>query len=277
MNRLAVFFLTGLLISMKLFSQGTEPKIDVTYIANAGFLIESSGKKVIIDGLFNTGWNSYLIPADSVISKIINQQTPFNQVNLMLITHNHADHFNDSLVVAYLNHNSENVLIAPSQVTSAILKNPGYKKKLNQLVELDNTDRGENDTTIQGIRIRSFFLQHDTRPQIENFGYLIDIDGLKLLHTGDFNGSEIVEIGKLQLQKGQINLALLNFYGFWNTNEEREFTEKYIRPQRIALFHIPSAEIETVKNSVKLVNDFIEITVFENSMKKKSFIFESSR
>ena len=97
----------------------------------------------------------------------------------MLITHNHEDHFNDSMVVAYLNNNSENILIAPTLVTNAILKNPDLRRNENQIVELDKINREKNDTTINGIRIRSFFIQHDTRPQIERVGYLIDIDGLK--------------------------------------------------------------------------------------------------
>ncbi len=37
--------------------------------------------------------------------------------------------------------------------------------------------------------------------------------------------------------------------------------------------HIPPAEIEKVKDSVNLVNDFIHISVFENSMDRKSFSY----
>lgn len=276
MKKIGFVFLTGLLTCLNLTSQSIESKMDVTYIANAGFLIESSGKKIIIDGLFNTGWNSYLIPSDSVILNIINQQAPFNQVNLMLITHNHADHFNDSMVVAYLNNNSENILIAPSLVTTSILKNPDFKNK-NQIVELDKINRQKNDTTINGIRIRSFFTLHDSRPQIEHVGFLIDIGDIKVFHSADSNGSDSVEFEKLQLQKEKIDLALMNFYGFWSTKEERMFTEKYVHPQKIVLMHIPPSEVETVKDSVKLIKEFIDITVFDSSMNKKSFIHKSSK
>jgi L-ascorbate metabolism protein UlaG (beta-lactamase superfamily) len=276
MKKFEAVILTCLLICLNLFSQSTQSKIDVTYIANEGFLIESNGKKLLIDALFNIGWNTYLTPSDSIVSKIINQQAQFNEVNLMLITHNHADHFNDTMVVAWLNNNSENIVIAPPLVSAAILKSQVLKNK-KQVIELDKVNPEKNDTTIDRIRIRSFFIQHDTRPQIENVGYLIDIDGNKVFHTGDNNGSETVEYSKLQLQKEQIDLALLDFYGFWNTKEERLFTEKYIHPERICLIHIPPAEIKNVKDSVKLINDFIDITVFENSMEKKSFINESVR
>lgn len=254
-----------------------QKKIDVTYIANAGFLIESGGKKVLIDALFKNGWNSYLVPSDFVVSKIINQQTPFNNANLLMITHNHGDHFDDSMVVAYLNSNADNILIAPSMVTDTILKNIDFKNNESQIVVLDRINQEKNDTTINGIRIRSFFIQHDSRPQIQQVGYLININGFIVFHSGDYNGAEIIEFGNLQLQKEQIDLALLNFYGFWSTKEERQFTKEYIAPKRIALIHIPPAEVEIVKDSVKLINDFIDITVFEVSMKKKSFFYESSK
>ncbi|MCK4920158.1 MAG: MBL fold metallo-hydrolase [Bacteroidales bacterium] len=268
-------FIPLLLLATIIFSPCYgQQKIDVTYIANSGFLIESEGKQIIIDALFNTGWDNYLIPTDSVVSDIINQQDPFHNSSLMLITHNHGDHFNPSMVVEYLINNSENILIAPPLVTNAILKHPDYKKFENQIVHLDKINQEKNDTTIQGIRVRSFFIQHDSRPQIENTGYLIEIDKLKVFHSGDSNGSDIAEYEDLQLQNENIDLAFLNLYGFWSTKEEREFTEKYINPMEITLMHIPPAEIENVNDAVNLIDDFIDITVFESSMNRESFYFE---
>ncbi|OFX83976.1 MAG: hypothetical protein A2W99_03520 [Bacteroidetes bacterium GWF2_33_16] len=252
-----------------------QQEIDVTYIANSGFLIESGSKKIVIDALFKHGWNNYLIPTDTIVSDIINQRDPFNNSTLMLITHNHGDHFDPAMVVAYLLHNSENILIAPPLITNTILKHPDYKKFENQIVHLDKINQEKNDTTIQGIRVQSFFIQHDSRPEIENVGYLIEIDNLKVFHTGDYNGSETVEFENLHLQNENIDLAFLNFYGFWNTIEEREFTEKYINPKQIALMHIPPAEIETVKDSVNLIDDFIDIAVFDSSMTRKAFVFNT--
>jgi metal-dependent hydrolase (beta-lactamase superfamily II) len=106
------------LVFITISSCTQQKKIDVTYIANAGFLIESSGKQIIIDALFKQGWDNYLIPEDSIVTNIITQQPPFNNSNLMLITHDHADHFNASMVVACLINNPEIVLIAPPKKLS---------------------------------------------------------------------------------------------------------------------------------------------------------------
>lgn len=268
-------FIPLFLIASIIFSPCSGQKqLDLTYIANSGFLIESKGKQVIIDALFENGWGSYLTPADSIVSHIINQQSPFNNSSLMLVTHHHGDHFNYLMLVAYLSANSENTLIAPPKVINELLKHPDYKKLENQIVKVDKINPVKNDTTIHGIRVRSFFLQHDSRPQIENLGFLMDIDNLRVFHSGDNTGAEIVEYEKLQLQNKNIDLALLNFYGFWNTTAEREFTDKYIDPKKIALMHIPPAEIDVVKDSVNLLSGFTDITVFESSMEKRIFIFK---
>ena len=273
MKRLVPVILTGLIISMKSFSQVTDYRTYVTYIANAGFMIECRGKKILIDALFNKGWNTYFTPANSIVSNIINQKDPFNKANLLLITHNHADHFNDSMVVAYLNNNTENILIAPPSVTTAIFKNSDFKKN-NQIVELDNNCPYKKDTTINGIRIRSYFISHDTNAQIEHVGFLIDIGNIKVFHSGDSNGSDSADFEELQLQKEKIDIALLNFYGFWSTKEERLFTDRYILPKSISLMHIPPKDIFSVMDSVKLIHDFTEIKVFESSMDRKSYNLE---
>jgi L-ascorbate metabolism protein UlaG (beta-lactamase superfamily) len=271
--KMKVFISLLLLANISLVSFSQQKKIDVTYIANCGFLLETQDKQVVIDALFKEGFDNYLVTPDTIAKKIINNQEPFKNAHLMLITHNHEDHFNDSMVVKYLNCNSTNMLIAPSSVTKAILDHPDYNKNKGQIVELDKLNQDQIDTIIQGIRIRSFYLQHDNRPEIENAGYLIDMDGIKIFHTGDCTGADTMQFKNLQLQNKDIDLAFLNFYGFWRSQKKRDFTKEEINPGKIVLMHIPPKEIEFVKESVIKINDFIDITVFDESMEKKSFIF----
>lgn len=260
-------------IASSIYSQ--QKKVEVTYIANAGFMIESNNKQLAIDALFNIGTNNsyYLNLEDSIATKIINCYEPFDKLHLMLITHNHRDHFKDSMVVKYLNHNSNNILIAPSLVTNAILSHPDYKKYPNQLVELDNINQDKNDTVIQGIRIKSFFIQHDFKPNVQNVGYLIEIGGIKIFHTGDYTGGETIKFENLQLQNENIDLALLNFYCFWESEEQREFTKSRINSKNVVLMHIPPKEIDAVKDFFSKKDGFSNITIFVHSMDKKSFSY----
>ena len=78
-------------------SNAQQKEIEITYISNSGFLIETAGKQVIIDVLFRNGFGQYLVPTSTIVENIINQDAPFNKANLMLVTHNHGDHFTSVL------------------------------------------------------------------------------------------------------------------------------------------------------------------------------------
>lgn len=247
-------------------------KVDVSYIANCGFLIGSGDKQILIDALFNNGYN-YLTPLDSIVSVIQKGKKSFNHSNSLLITHNHPDHFDAKLVTKYLNNNIKNIVIAPSLVINSIRGQGNLAISDRQLIEIPETNQKGFDTVIYGIKFSSYFLQHDNRPEIQNVGYVIEIDGIKIFHSGDNTGANISEFELMQLQNKNIDVALLNYYGFWNSIEERNFTRKYINPKNIVLMHIPPNEIEAVKDSCNKIHDFLDFTIFKKSIDKKTFIF----
>lgn len=250
------------------FSQ--QKKIDVTYIANCGFLISINDNQVLIDALFKEGYGE--VTPDSIAKKIINGQGLFSNVHLMLITHNHGDHFNDSLVIKYLNHDIKNQLIAPLSVIDMIKKYPDYIERA-QLIEANSMHK---DSSFKNITIEAVQLQHDNRPEIENVGYLIEINGVKVFHTGDYNCTNAIQLKNLNLQSKSIDVALLNYYGFWYTEGLRNFTVRTLNPKHIVLMHIPPKEIETVKASVNKISNFIDMTVFDKSMEVITFNFNQN-
>lgn len=251
--------------------------INVTYIANCGFLVEYGHKQILIDVLINSGYNSYLIPTDSTVTKILNGQEPFNRSNVLLVTHNHPDHFDAQKAIKCLNNNLNNTIIAPSLVVNSIRNQNNIKISDRQIIEMPEMNQQGFDTVICGIRIKSYFLLHDNRPEIQNVGYVIEIDDIKIFHSGDNTGSNTSEFEFMQLQNKSIDVALLNYYGFWNSIEERNFTKSHINPKNIELMHIPPKEIENVKDSCNKITDFLDITIFLNSMERKSFTCNNAK
>lgn len=247
-------------------------RVEVTYIGNCGFLICSNGKKILIDALFSKGFDTYMTPADSTVSKICNGQEPFADAKLLLITHNHPDHFDVNMVCKYLVSNPENTVVAPSLVIQSIRNQPKNSILDKQLVQIHEFMNDGADTLIQGVKISSFLLQHDNRPGIENAGYLVEMDGVKIFHSGDNTGADTAEYERMKLDHKNVDLALLNFYGFWSSKEERDFSTRNIRPGNIVLMHIPPKEVNVVIDSSKAIRDFYDITVFGNCMEKKSFV-----
>jgi L-ascorbate metabolism protein UlaG (beta-lactamase superfamily) len=248
-------------------------RIEVTYIGNCGFLLSSNDKQILIDALFYKGFDYYSTPADSVVLKIQKGQEPFAHANMLLITHDHPDHFDVNMVGRYLANNPENRVIAPSLVINSIRSQSIIPVSDKQLVEIDELNKQGMDTIIRGVKIKSFSLQHDNRPKIQNVGYLVEIDGIKVFHSGDNTGAVEAEFDRMQLHNRNVDLALLNFYGFRTSKEERDFTKSHINPKNIVLMHIPPKEMNVVKDSCDKISDFIDITIFRNCMDRKSFVY----
>lgn len=267
-------FITFFLVTTIITSINAQPgNLEVTYLGNCGFLVSVKEKQVLIDALFNRGFDLYLPPADTVVAKIYERQTPFTDANLLLITHDHPDHFDVGMVCRYLDNSPENRVIGPSLVINSIRGQTKITVSEKQLIEIPGFNIQGIDTIITDVKIKSFFLQHDNRPNIQNVGYLIEIEGITVFHSGDNTGANQSEYDIMQLQKKNIDLAMLNFYGFWGSAEERVFTKCLINPGNIVLMHIPPKEINIVKDSSDKIQDFIDITVFRSSMERKLFIY----
>jgi len=93
--------------------------LDVTYIGNAGFMIQAGGKKVLVDALFE-GTTDVLGPLPELLVQMMDAHGPFADVDLLLVTHPHADHFNPKLVIEFLRNHALCLLVAHTQVVDRL-------------------------------------------------------------------------------------------------------------------------------------------------------------
>ena len=79
------------------------PPLTVTYVANEGFLIACDSHKILIDALFgNFKDDAYYIPSDSTAALMSEAGPPFDNIDLIAVTHAHLDHFTPEIVTAHL-------------------------------------------------------------------------------------------------------------------------------------------------------------------------------
>ena len=221
--------------------------VTITYLQNDGVLISDGTHKVLIDAIFNfaSGWIN-LNAAEA--AKIINAQAPYDDIDLVLITHNHGDHYSPGAVNTHLSNNANAKLIAPPPVAANFSG--------TQIVNI-NPARGQSQAlTVNGIEVEVLHLRHfdafgNDFSGVQNFGYLVKIGGKNILHLGDVDMT-VQNFQNFGLAEKGIDFVLIPTF---NTpahfmTSHRDALNSQIQPANIIALHLLSGSITSIRQQV---------------------------
>ena len=215
-------------------------EIKVTYIANAGVLITSGQTKIFIDALHSEKTPVFSTLSEPLLSQIVAGEGPFKDVDYLLVTHNHLDHFGVQATSNYLRNNKVKALVVPHDVAEIIRnKMPGEQKNATETIVMQSS-YGEIVQLIRDeLRIKYFRTVHQGEQftNVQNYGILLKIAGYTILHLGD-GGYEPESLEKM-LQGETIDCALLNF-PFITLPLGRRIITGVIKPRKIITLHLPT-------------------------------------
>ncbi len=269
-----VFILSLFLMNCRNVSENkaSDKNLVVYYVANEGFLLESNGKKVLIDALFNRGLNRYAEPDSTLLTEMILGKPPFNNIDYLLFTHNHPDHFNDSLTCAFMNNNTRTVLLCPEQVYEQLRNANPLNPETDGRIHAITPDSGQvikqdmDKVTFTACRTR-----HSDTYEIENNAYIIDFGGVKVFHSGDSWKESLNEWQNLDVKSEHIDLALVN--GFYAGDKYKLLNEKML-PKQIILIHMKNEHLDMFSDIMaKDTAVFHNSTLFKRSMESKTYQF----
>jgi len=242
----------------------------VTYISNAGVLLKLNDKKILIDGFCKSIYNPIYkdIPSD-ICDQITLGVPPFDNIDLMLITHEHPDHFYAESIGEFLKYNLNVFVISTCEVISKIKSLVDYNV-YTRLIDLNPALHQREKIKVNGISIQAISMIHDGKEyaDVSNLAYLIDY-GKTILHLGDAAPSK-ANFESLNLKKYQIDLLIANF-PYVLLSLARRIVQNYINPQKIAIVHLPYQELDkygwikaTKRSYQRVENEFIKTEFLEN-------------
>jgi ankyrin repeat protein len=248
------------------------PELEITYVANEGFVIAAGLQKVMIDTLFRVGYAQYQTPTQDILDKMGRNETPFNGVKFLLVTHNHPDHFDIPMVETFLMKNTNVLFLAPRQVLQDIeIDGAAYQSLKHRSVALAPPMNSHTVLTIKDLSVCAMRLNH-ADPEMQNLGYILLLKGRKVAHLGDAaikdNRDNFIRTGMAQMG---IDVLFIQYKDFF-VPESSDFIEKSIRPKHIILMHIPPNEIAAVETELTKYKDrFPSVTIFKTPLEKKTF------
>ncbi len=196
--------------------------------------------------------------------------------------------FYPPFVIEHLINNSNGQFISCKQTMDALKKQENYAMVNNKLVEITPNFLSIIDTTINGIGVRVYRLAHgpyytedsltgekiNRHQNVQNVGFLFNIDGVKIFHSGDSNEDGIAEYEHFRLDKENIDIAFLGRGFIWESNcKGIELVKNYINAKHIVLMHIHHDEIDEYnKVAAQLKNEFASIKIFKDEIETKNYV-----
>jgi L-ascorbate metabolism protein UlaG (beta-lactamase superfamily) len=211
----------------------------VTFINNAGFLITVGDKKILIDALYDTN-NPHIDPPQEVLQRAVNAEPPFDQIDLVIATHIHPDHFSADLVRSYLRNNQLAVFVSSPEAIRQIQQ--GRVDFAGRLIAV-NLEPGESThLSVNGIDLDCLYITHGDA-SILNIGVVITVGDYTFFHSGDMNVDstleEAVSLTDLQgygLPEKEIDLAMLPIFVF-SVDEGVTLIEDGIQARYVSPMH----------------------------------------
>lgn len=260
MNKLLTLLSLFLAIS---FSHAQDLKI--TYIANEGVLLQGSAKKVLIDALFDDFYNDYLSPSAATIGQMMESDSPFDQVDLVLTTHFHRDHFEANLTGNFLKNHQESQLLTSAQVKGELSSKYTDYDKITARVKGHQHGVQTLEDNINGLKVYSFFINHaggQRTENIENMGFIIEIGGKRVLHLGDadMNPERFKEVN---LSQYNVDVALVPYW-YMSSEAGIDILNNHIKAKQLVGIHYPKAPSAAALEEIK--KNYPKATVFQKTL-----------
>ena len=214
-----------------------EHGVSLTFLANEGVMLSADGKKVLIDALFLKYERGYAVPHDSTLTALQRARTPFDSVDLILVTHRHGDHFHPAPLAGHLAANHRATLVASQQVVDSLRGYPpGRAIHMQRLMSKTMRPGTRRREVISGVSVELLGLPHGGHPRVEHLGFIVELGGRRVLHVGDAELSDET-LAPFRLDTARIDVALLPYWAV-DGRKERRLIERWIRPRHVVAFHV---------------------------------------
>jgi L-ascorbate metabolism protein UlaG (beta-lactamase superfamily) len=222
--------------------------IELRYVANAGMLLSLEGRKFLIDAPIREGIAPYATSPDDERKLLEGARAPYDNVDAILVTHWHEDHFSPEAVAAHLARNARAVLISSAEVADRVravapnLDASRLRAVVPQPGESQQVDVG-------GVAVRVLRIRHNPTRRLpaQHVGFLIGT-AQPVLHVGDADPT--AANFALLRSLPAVDLALLPFW-YVQSEASRRMVAESIKPKRIVGMHLPPPEWLAVSEKLR--------------------------
>ena len=216
-----------------------EKKGLAVYISNAAVFLQYGETKILVDGLYRDQSGCFSdIPA-KILEPMLRGKGELRDIEYLLFTHSHSDHFYAPYVERYLEHNQIKGLCLPPAWQS-----PTFMKEGAENANIQFDEFGKAALTDE-ISLEYFDVRHLDQKfrHIVNRCFLIRAGKTTILFLGD---GDYQENAFLPMAEKSVDIVFVTPV-FYNHEKGRRILREIIQPKQIVLYHLPFPENDRMR------------------------------
>jgi len=255
-----------------LLAPAPEVGVDVTFLANDGFLLRSGKYSILIDAFVREPVGVFGALPEDVHRRLVNALPPFDALTVVLVSHVHGDHLQVRSLEKFLAKNNQAQLLSSEQVLRTVhVASKDFEAIGKRLSPVPLVKGAMKVLKEEGMSISFFQLAHFNAPEDDkeiNLGHLVRLGGLKILHVGDA-APTAEAFAAYDLPSLEIDVAIVPYW-FFGSPEGVKVLHERIRPRHVIMAHVPKANME--KLSSMMAEQFPDVVVFQQSLESRTFL-----
>jgi len=266
----------GKLFILILFAGTMAPEVlsadvTVTQLANEGVILSDGGKnQVMIDGMVTEPYSLYGGLPEDVVALYSKASGPFAGIDVALATHQHHDHNQPQAACQFMQKSTGTLLVSSQQVVDLMHEKCRDFTATSKRIKIIDPQYGQPEVVQVGdVKVTAFRLSHGGGKYavLQNFGFLVEIGGMRVLHVGDadMDAADFIRAG---VHSMNVDIALLPFW-YFEPGPGGDLVHTYIdAPHKIAN-HIPPGEMAEIKEYMH--GAYPEVLILEKPMDQVTF------
>lgn len=223
--------------------------LGLTYVGCEGVLIRSDAGTALIDGLYGDEAVPFGVPDARTLDRLRDARPPFHNVDVVLATHYHADHFDPAAVARHLRGNPNAHFASTSQATVQVLE--AMHGMFAHRVHTFAADEGEMVARDFGpIRVEAFGLSHGKvhYADVQHLGLVVTLGGRSVIHLGD----GIIDEKSLRSAGVLDRVPDVGVLPFWFLTYPfgRRLVSNGFRPRTLFAVHVRANEREKIAGEI---------------------------
>jgi L-ascorbate metabolism protein UlaG (beta-lactamase superfamily) len=215
--------------------------IRVTLLANAGVLIRYRGVSLLLDGIFGQKDNPFSPLPEGCREAMLRGEPPFQELDYLLFSHYHPDHFAPEMVRRLLERRPVRGLFYPRDDAPEVRQLSGWlRQEVIPCVLLSHkTDRAVIQIEPH-ISVQAFMTAHlgQEYRDVPHACYLLTFDGRRVLFTAD---TDYLHETLSHLSGTHLDAVFLNPL-FYQACFNRRLFRGYFDTDTLCVYHVPFRE-----------------------------------